>query len=110
MPDTLMAYTPLGSRADQELKSHGSEARVILTEVAASTMIDLRLDPRDAACVKAAGEADYALCRYFCGVRADFEGEYLKPPTGCAPAEIKRIQHEVVSQTGCRCRLIISSP
>ena len=56
MPDTLMAYTPLGSRADQELKSHGSAARVILTEVAPSTMIDLRLDPRDSACVKAAGE------------------------------------------------------
>ena len=44
--------------------------------------------------VKAAGEADYALCRYFCGVRADFEGEYLKPPTGCAPAEIKRTREE----------------
>ena len=57
MPDTLMAYTPLGSRADGELKSHGSEAKVMLTEVSPSTMIDLRLDPRDAACVKAAGNA-----------------------------------------------------
>jgi hypothetical protein len=25
-------------------------------------------------------------CRYFCGMRADFQGFYLVPPPGCAPA------------------------
>lgn len=25
-------------------------------------------------------------CRYFCGMRADFQGLYLVPPPGCAPA------------------------
>lgn len=47
MPDTLTAHTPLGSRA--ELKSHGIAASVLLTEIAASAMIDLRLDSANAA-------------------------------------------------------------
>lgn len=29
---------------------------------------------------------DAEACRYFCGMRAVFEGLYLKPPAGCAPA------------------------
>lgn len=56
MPDTLMASTPLGSRADGELRSHGSASRVMLAEVAASTMIDLRIGRTDAAAMKGAGE------------------------------------------------------
>ena len=39
-------------------------------------------------------ESAYPACRYFCGMRAEFEGEYLKPPSGCAPAEIKRTREE----------------
>lgn len=39
-------------------------------------------------------ESVYPACRYFCGMRADFEGEYLKTPSGCAPAEIKRTREE----------------
>ena len=49
MPDTLTAYTPLGSRVGGELKSHGVAASVLLTEIAHAAMIDLRLNPDDAA-------------------------------------------------------------
>ena len=45
MPDTLTAYTPLGSRA--ELKRHGVAASVLLTESAPAAMIDLRLNAAD---------------------------------------------------------------
>lgn len=31
---------------------------------------------------------DQERCRYFCGARAYFGGLYLRPPSGCAPAEV----------------------
>lgn len=34
------------------------------------------------------------LCRYFCGMRADFEGKYLKTAPGCAPKPLARTREE----------------
>jgi sarcosine oxidase subunit gamma len=47
MADTLTAYTVLGSRTGDELKAHGVEAAVLLSEVSPPAMFDLRLDPAD---------------------------------------------------------------
>jgi hypothetical protein len=33
---------------------------------------------------------DAQICRYYCGMRASFEGHYLKPAAGCAPAGLNR--------------------
>jgi hypothetical protein len=36
--------------------------------------------------------SDAAICRYFCGARADFNGVYLTPPSGCRPSMIRQSQ------------------
>jgi hypothetical protein len=33
---------------------------------------------------------DSELCRFFCGMRADFEGLYLKPKSGCSTQQIEK--------------------
>jgi len=57
MADGLTAYTALGSRADGKLKTHGVAAAVLLSEVAPSAMIDVRLDPADTAALNAVQQA-----------------------------------------------------
>ena len=37
---------------------------------------------------------DPQLCRYFCGMRADFEGKYLKTAAGCTPKPLARTREE----------------
>jgi hypothetical protein len=37
---------------------------------------------------------DPQLCRYFCGMRADFEGKYLKTAAGCTPKPLSRTREE----------------
>lgn len=36
------------------------------------------------------GSVEPSACRYYCGMRAMFEGEYLKPAGGCAPVPLNR--------------------
>ena len=59
MAELLMARTALGGAAAGELRTHGGTAIVMLRELPASTMLDVRLDPADveilAAVQKAAG-------------------------------------------------------
>ena len=40
---------------------------------------------------------DGVICRYFCGMRAMFEGQYLKPAPGCAPAQVSATRKEFKS-------------
>lgn len=56
MPDTLLARTALGA-ADGELRSHGDADAVVLTELPAATMTDVRLNPADAEALRAAEAA-----------------------------------------------------
>ena len=42
----------------------------------------------------AVDSVDPQLCRYYCGMRATFEGIYLKPAPGCAPAALKRARDD----------------
>jgi hypothetical protein len=42
----------------------------------------------------AVDSVDQQICRYFCGMRAMFEGLYMKPAPGCAPAALKRTRDE----------------
>ena len=57
MVDTLTALTPLGSAAGGELRAHGVPLLVILRELPASAMIDVRLDPADVAALNATQQA-----------------------------------------------------
>lgn len=56
MADALIARTALGG-AINALRTHGDAAVVMLRELPASAMIDLRLDPADAAALGAAERA-----------------------------------------------------
>lgn len=42
--------------------------------------------------VVAVHEDDAEQCRYFCGARAGFEGEYLVVPSGCLPDEVEKVR------------------
>ena len=57
MPDALIARTPLGSVGVGELRTHGAPSLVTLREMPASAMIDVRLDPADAAALRATQQA-----------------------------------------------------
>jgi sarcosine oxidase subunit gamma len=57
MVDALTAFTPLGSAAAGELRTHGVPLLVMLRELPASAMIDVRLDPADAAALNATQQA-----------------------------------------------------
>ena len=57
MPDELIARSPLGSVAGGELRTHGVPLHVMLRELPASAMIDVRLDPADASALSAAQQA-----------------------------------------------------
>lgn len=57
MPDALIARTPLGSVAGGELRTHGVPLHVMLRELPASSMIDVRLDPAYAAALTATQQA-----------------------------------------------------
>lgn len=54
MADTLIARSALGSRPDGGLRAHGDPVVVALHEIPASGMIDLRLNPANAAVLGAA--------------------------------------------------------
>lgn len=57
MIETLIARTALGSALDGGLRVHGDPAVVVLRELPASAMLDLRLDPANAAALGAAQNA-----------------------------------------------------
>jgi len=57
MAELLMVRTALGGRADEELRTHGGTAMVMLSELPASTMLDVRLDPADVATLAAVQKA-----------------------------------------------------
>ena len=57
MAELLMARTALGGAAAGESRAHGGTATVMLRELPASTMIDVRLNPADAATLAAAQKA-----------------------------------------------------
>ena len=57
MPETLLARTALGSAADSELRVHDLAAHVVLRELPPSAMIDVRLDPTNAAMLDATQKA-----------------------------------------------------
>jgi len=57
MPDALIARSPLGSVVGGDLRAHGVPSQVTLRELPASSMIDVRLDPADAAALSAAQQA-----------------------------------------------------
>ncbi|MDL2284222.1 hypothetical protein LJC19_03655 [Oxalobacter sp. OttesenSCG-928-P03] len=39
-------------------------------------------------------DGETGACRYYCGMRAYFDGLYEMPPAGCAPAEIEQTREE----------------
>ena len=57
MADALIARTALGSGAGSGLRSHGDAGSVLLRELPAPAMLDLRFDPADAAVLHAAQNA-----------------------------------------------------
>lgn len=57
MPETLRARTALGSAAGSELRAHGLPAHIVLRELPPSAMIDVRLDPTNAAMLDATQKA-----------------------------------------------------
>jgi len=57
MAELLMARTALGGAAAGESRAHGGTATVMLRGLPASTMIDVRLNPADAATLAAAQKA-----------------------------------------------------
>ncbi len=57
MADALTAHTALGGDVGNGLRTHGDAAVVMLRELPASAMIDLRLDPANAATLSAAQSA-----------------------------------------------------
>jgi sarcosine oxidase subunit gamma len=57
MADTLIARTALGCTEASGLRTRGDAAVVMLRELPAAAMIDLRLDPADAAAMSAAHDA-----------------------------------------------------
>lgn len=54
MAETLIARSPLGTADGAALRTHGDSAVVVLRELQASVMLDLRLDPADAVVLSAA--------------------------------------------------------
>ncbi len=57
MAEALIARTPLGGDSGAGLRTHGDSTIVMLREMPAAAMIDLRLDPADAAALDAACSA-----------------------------------------------------
>lgn len=57
MADALIARTALGGDAGGALRAHGEAGTVLLRELPASAMLDLRLDPSDASVLNAVQNA-----------------------------------------------------
>ena len=57
MADTLIARTALGAEYVAALRAYGDPAVVVLCELPAAAMLDLRFDPADAAALSAAQSA-----------------------------------------------------
>ena len=57
MAELLMARTALGGASTGKLRTHGGTAIVMLRELPASAMIDVRLDPADLATLEAVQKA-----------------------------------------------------
>ena len=57
MAELLLARTALGGATAAELRTHGGTAIVMLRELPASTMLDVRLDPADVATLAAVQKA-----------------------------------------------------
>jgi len=90
--DGTVSFTIFALGGNAHMCDLGGEirnGRATLTEsVDADSPCIVRFEPMGAG-IKVSAET-YESCRYYCGMRANFEGDYLKPAPACLPKAIRK--------------------